>query len=62
VVILKLSLPKIQGLIGRAGGGTAIMLEAQQMIRAGFDVASEPYLKSILLCLRAHLLQVTFTF
>lgn len=31
------------------------------MIRAGFDVGTEPYLKSILLCLRAHLLQVTLT-
>ena len=40
------------------GGDAAIMLEAAHMIRAGFDVGTEPYLKSILLCLRAHLLQV----
>ena len=33
------------------------MREAQKMIRAGFDVRTEPYLHNILLCLRAHLLQ-----
>ncbi|EIE18524.1 RdRP-domain-containing protein, partial [Coccomyxa subellipsoidea C-169] len=38
-------------------GDAAIMLEAAHIIRAGFDVGTEPYLKSILLCLRAHLLQ-----
>ncbi len=27
------------------------------MIKAGFDVRTEPYLHNILLCLRAHLLQ-----
>jgi hypothetical protein len=37
------------------------MKEAALMIRCGFDVASEPYLKSVLLCLRAHLLQVHFS-
>ena len=34
------------------------MQEAKTMIQAGFRVDREPYLKSILLCMRAHLLQV----
>ena len=34
------------------------MKEAKAMIKAGFRVDREPYLKSILLCIRAHLLQV----
>ena len=33
------------------------MCDAAQMIDAGFDIATEPFLKSTLLCLRSHLLQ-----
>ena len=35
-----------------------MMAEAAAMISAGFSVAAEPYLKSALVCLRAHLLHV----
>ena len=35
------------------------MHDAAQMISAGFSVESEPFLQSMLLCLRAHLLHVS---
>lgn len=41
-----------------AGGNAQVMNDAALMLRAGFKIDTEPFLKSMLVCLRAHLLHV----
>ena len=41
-----------------AGGNAQVMNDAALMLRCGFGIDAEPFLKSTLVCLRAHLLHV----
>ena len=40
------------------GADATVLQECKRMVRAGFRVDWEPYLKSVLLAIRAHLLGV----